>query len=95
MASIKMTFSLDPTTAGRLESTAATLHKPKSEVVREAIREYAERVGRLTESERRRLLAAFDELVPAIPTRPSDEVDAELAQLRRARRTGGRGRRTG
>jgi len=88
---VKMTFSLDALTAARLNDTAASLHKPKSEIVREAILDYAERAGRLTEAERRRLLGVFDELVPAIPPRPEDEVDEELAELRRARRLGGRG----
>lgn len=95
MATVKMTFSLDESTAARLDDTAAALHKPKSEVVREAIRDYSERVGRLTEAERLRLLGVFDELVPAIPARPSSDVDAELASLRQARRLGGRGRRPG
>jgi hypothetical protein len=91
MATVKMTFSLDELTAARLNDTAASLHKPKSEIVREAILDYAERAGRLTEAERRRLLGVFDELVPAIPPRPEDEVDEELAELQRARRLGGRG----
>ena len=91
MATIKMTFTLDEATAARLRDAAAALRKPKSEVVREAIADYAERVGRLTEAERRRLLGVFDELVPAIPARPENEVDAELAEIRRARRVGGRG----
>jgi len=90
MATIKMTFSLDELTAARLNDTAASLHKPKSEIVREAILDYAVRAGRLTEAERRRLLGVFDELVPAIPLGPEDEVDEELAEVRRARRTGGR-----
>ena len=87
-----MTFSLDEATAVRLDDTAAALRKPKSEIVRDAIHDYAERVGRLTEAERRRLLGVFDELVPAIPTRTREEVDAQLAELRRSRRLGGRGR---
>ena len=91
MATVKMTFSLDELTAARLNDTAASLRKPKSEIVREAILDYAERAGRLTEAERRRLLGVFDELVPAIPARPDNEVDEELAELRRARRLGGRG----
>ena len=90
MATVKMTFSLDEATATRLDEAASALRKPKSEIVREAIRDYAERVGQLTEVERRRMLAVFDELVPAIPSRPADQVDAELAQLRRSRRAGGR-----
>ncbi len=90
MASIKMTFSLDEATAMRLRATAESLRKPKSEVVREAIHDYADRAGRLTEAEMRRMLGAFDELVPAIPSRPEAEVDEELAGIRQARRLGGR-----
>lgn len=90
MATIKMTFSLDEPTAARLEEAASSLRKPKSEVVRAAILDYAERVGRLTEAERGRLLRVFDEVVPAIPATPVREVDSELARLRRSRRLGGR-----
>lgn len=83
-----MTFSVDAETAARLSYAADALRKPKSQVVREAIADYADRVGRLTESERRRMLDAFDELVPAIPSRPEHEVREELAEIRRARRAG-------
>ena len=93
MASIKMTFSVDQETADRLRDTAAALRKPKSHVVREAVADYADRIGRLTEAERRRLLDAFDEFVPAIPARAEQEAVAELAAVRRARRAGGRGAR--
>jgi hypothetical protein len=93
MATVKMTFSLDETTASHLRDAAAALRKPKSEIVRDAILDYAERVGRLSEADRRRLLRVFDEVVPAIPARTAREVDEELAELRRARRLGGhRGR---
>lgn len=85
-----MTFSLDEETADRLNRAAEALRKPKSMVVREAIHDYSERLGKLSESERKRLLEAFDELVPAIEARPTEVVDAELEQLRRARRQGGR-----
>ena len=88
-----MTFSLDETTAAHLNEAAAALHKPKSEIVREAILDYAERVGRPTEADRRRLLRVLDEVVPAVPARPAPEIDEELVELRRARRLGGqRGR---
>lgn len=90
MASIKMTFSVDEETAARLRDAAYTLRKPKSQVVREAIADYADRIGRLTEAERRRLLDAFDEFVPAIPARPDHEVTSELTEIRRVRRGGGR-----
>lgn len=85
-----MTFTLDEQTVKRLNRTAERLHMPKSQVVREAIEDYAERAGRLSERERRHLLQAFDELVPVIPERPLDEVEQELADIRRARREGGR-----
>ena len=91
MASIKMTFSLDETTANRLNQTAERLNLAKSEVVREAIHEYADRAGRLSEKERQRLLRAFDDHIPGIPERPVEEVDQELAEIRRARQAGGRG----
>jgi hypothetical protein len=60
---------------------------PKSRVVREAVRDYAERVGRLGERERERMLETFDRLVPAIPSRPLRDVEHELAALRRSRRS--------
>jgi hypothetical protein len=85
-----MTFSLDEATAARLRQTAEVLGKPKSEVVREAILDYSERKGRLSEAERRRLLSAFDQLVPAIPERPAAEVDKEIDSIREARHQGGR-----
>lgn len=87
---IKMTFSLDEKTAASLRRAADTLGKPKSEVIREAIAEYSERLGRLGEAERRRMLATFDELLPLIPGRPVTEVDRELEAVHRARRSGGR-----
>lgn len=70
---------------------ATSASDPLSEIVREAILDYAERVGRLTEAERRRLLGVFDEFVPAIPARPEADVEEELAEFRRARRLGARG----
>jgi len=91
MATVKMTFSLDEATAARLNQTAERLRLAKSEVVREAIQEYAVRAGRLSAKERARLLGAFDSFVPEIPERPVEEVNEELAQIRRARQGGGRG----
>jgi len=90
MATTKVTFTLDGDTIARLRATADRLAIAKSAVVREAIREFSERAGRLRERERRRLLETFDRLVPRIPSRPLREVERELADLRRARRTGGR-----
>jgi len=89
MATIKVTFTLDAETVSRLRVTAERLALPKSAVVREAIRDFSDRAGRLSERERRRLLQAFDRLVPAIPRRPLREVDRELAEVRNARRAAG------
>lgn len=91
MAAVKATFTLDAATQRRLAQLADQLQRPKSQIVREAIVDYGERLDRTSERERSRLLAAFDELVPRIPERPEAETDRELAELRSARRGGGRG----
>jgi hypothetical protein len=87
---VKVTFTLDDETVERLRLTAARLRKPQSQVVREAVAEYAAGAGRLSEAERRTMLAVFDRVVTAVPRRPAREVDAELRQIRDARRHGGR-----
>jgi hypothetical protein len=87
---VKMTFTFDQETVDRLKQAAARLVRPQSYVVREAVREYADRVGSLSEQERRHLLRVFDALVPVIPSRPLSEVRAELREVRVARRRGGR-----
>jgi hypothetical protein len=84
----KMTFTLDGETADRIDRTAARLGMPKSGVVREAVAEYSARADRMSESERVRMLAVFDELIPRIPKRPGSEVAKEIAALRKSRRTG-------
>ncbi|HSF18651.1 MAG TPA: ribbon-helix-helix protein, CopG family [Vicinamibacteria bacterium] len=90
MATRKVTFTLDVETVARLRRASERLSKPQSAVVREAVRDYSERIGRLSEAERLALLERFDELVPRIPRRPLREVEKELDELREARRTGGR-----
>ena len=87
---VKVTFTLDDETVATLRRSAERLGKPQSAVVREAIADHADRIGRLSEAERRAMLTAFDELVPRIPARPARAVDDELGVLRRARRAGGR-----
>lgn len=89
---LKRTFSLDVGTVETLRRSAERLRKPQSQVLRLAIRDYADRIGRLGEEERTRLLRVFDETVPRIPARPVTAVAAEIAALRRGRRAGGRGR---
>jgi len=86
----KVTFTVDDATVRTLRATAERLGKPQSMVVREAVAEYGARVGRLTEAERRRMLAAIDAIAARPPTRPKTEVAQELREVRRARRDGGR-----
>jgi hypothetical protein len=90
MASLKVTFTLDSKTIERLEGAADKLSIPKSEVVREAIAEFYERLGRLSERERLALLRTFDDVVPRIAPRSRKDVDRELIAIRQARKTGGR-----
>jgi predicted DNA-binding protein len=87
---VKLTFSLDEATADRLRTSAKRLARPQSVIVREAIREYTERLSNLEEAGRRRLVESLDELVARIPNRPAAEVDAEILAIRAARRRGGR-----
>jgi hypothetical protein len=86
---VKVTFTFDDETVATLRRAAARLAKPQSAVVREAIREYALRVGKLSEAERRRLLEIFDTMLPKIPGQPAAQTDAELREIRAARRRGG------
>ncbi len=90
MATTKVTFTLDDATLERLSAASERLARPKSEVVRLAIQEFSERAGRLNDEERRRMLAIFDRVVPAIPKGSSADVARELAELRRARSVSGR-----
>lgn len=87
---VKLTVSVDEETARTLRTTAERLQKPQSMVVREAIADYAARAGRLTESERRRMLLAIDEIVARPATRPQSQAAREMEEVRRARRRGGR-----
>ena len=90
MATTKVTFTFDPTTIAKLNDAAQRLSKPKSEIVREAIQEYHQNIGRLSEEEKQRMLRALDEFAKRPPTRPQSEVETELKEIRRARRHGGR-----
>ena len=89
-SSVKVTFTLDAETVARLRQTAERLKKPQSQVVREAVAEYAAAADRLSDAERRHLLDTFDRLVPQVPERPVRDVQAELGAVRQARRGGGR-----
>ena len=91
---VKVTFTLDDRTVSRLRQAAARAHKPQSQVVREAVNDYADRVGRLSEAERVRTLAVLDAIVRKKPTRSPADVDRELQSIRMARRGGGRRHRS-
>jgi hypothetical protein len=86
----RVTFSLDDETVSSLRRTAARLRKPQSQVVREAVAEYAARSERLSDDERRHALAVLDRLRESRPARSAGDVDDELQRVRRARRAGGR-----
>jgi predicted transcriptional regulator len=87
---VKVTYTLDDETVQRIRRVATRLGKSQSQVVREAVKDYEARSDRLSDEERARMLAALDELLPTIPNRTQSDVDAELAEIRRARRRGGR-----
>ena len=87
---VKVTFTLDEQTVRSLRGTAARLAKPQSQVVREAVMDYAARAGRLSEAERLRLLKTFDHVVAAIPQQSASAVERELREIRASRKRGGR-----
>jgi len=87
---VKVTFTLDEQTVRSLRGTAERLGKPQSQVVREAVMDYAARADRLSESERLGMLNTFDRVVAAIPRRSAALVDRELREIRESRRRGGR-----
>jgi hypothetical protein len=86
----KFTFVFDESTAAALKATAARLGKSQSLVVREAVADYAARAGRLTDAERRRMLGTIDAMLRRASTRSVRDLAAELRDIRRARRSGGR-----
>ena len=84
----KLTFSLDDATVRILRETADRHRKPQSVIVREAIAEYAAREETLPAVERDRLLVVLRGIKGRRPTRPASEVDGELGEIRRSRRSG-------
>ena len=87
---VKVTFTFDDQTVETLRRTASRLRKPQSAVVREAIQDYATRSNRLTEDERKHMLKVFDRMIARIPGQRQAAADAEIAEIRAARKTGGR-----
>lgn len=91
MASAKVTFTLDSATIQQIRKLAEQQRKPQSLIVREAVAEYAGRDVKLSPEERERKLAMLREFM-ARPSRPgdktADDVDDELREIRRSRKTG-------
>ncbi len=85
---VKVTFTLDDATVRTLRKVAARARKPQSLVVREAVAHYAARERKMTSEERERWLRTFDELIAKVPPRPREDVERELKEVRRSRRTG-------
>ena len=84
----KLTFSLDVETVETLRAAARRTGKPQSLIVREAIAIYDEREDRLSDAERDRLLGVLRAIRKHPSSRPQAEVDRELSEIRRSRRTG-------
>jgi len=87
---VRVTYSLDERTVEDIRRTAARLRRPQSQIVREAVAEYAARADRLSDQERRDALASLDRLRRTKPSRAAAAVDDELSGIRAARRRGGR-----
>jgi hypothetical protein len=86
----KVTFTLDDETVETIRAIAARRGQPRSRVVREAVAAFRRLEAKLDDDERLRRLRVLDDLTAAPPTRSRHEVDEELRDLRRTRRTGWR-----
>ena len=84
----KVTFSLDEETVRSLRRASERARKPQSLIVREAIAHYTAREDLLPDGERERLLDVLRRIGKRPPTRPAAEVERELQEIRRSRRTG-------
>jgi len=88
---VKVTFTLDDASVAELAESAERKRIPKSQALREAIHDYAAKAkplaDRMSEAERLRKLQVLDETMKRPPTRTQKEVDREIAEIRRARRT--------
>ena len=84
----KVTFSLDAETVAALKKASERARKPQSQIVREAIAEYAGRDERLSQSERERMLDVLRRIRRRPATGTAADVDSELRAIRRSRRNG-------
>ncbi len=67
MAAKKLTVTVDEATLALLDDAALRLNATRSQVLRDAIAAYHERLGLLSETEKTRMLNVLDEMVPRIP----------------------------
>lgn len=86
MSMVKVTYSLDDATVRRIRAVSARLGIPQSQMVREAVADYAARKDRLSEAERLRMLEVLERIRDSPPSRSREEVDAELKEIREARK---------
>ncbi|MBI4264003.1 MAG: ribbon-helix-helix protein, CopG family [Acidobacteria bacterium] len=84
----KVTFTLDDETVRKIRKMAERTKKAQSLVVREAVAHYAAREDKLTPEEQERMRRVLQEMRRMLPTRPQEEVEKELREIRRSRRTG-------
>jgi predicted DNA-binding protein len=87
---VKVTFTVDEETVETLRRMSTRLRKPQSAVFREAIKDYAERADKLSHAEQQRLLEVLQRIRSRKPSRSQAAVDREIADIRTARRKGGR-----
>jgi hypothetical protein len=90
VAKVRITLAIDESTLASVDKAAARLSKPRAEMLRQAIESRYPNTGPISKEERARMLRVLDELMASPPTRPQREVDREIAEIRRARRSGGR-----
>lgn len=86
MGMVKVTYSLDDATVRRIRAVSARLGIPQSQMVRDAVADYAASKDRLSEAERLRMLEVLERIRQSPPSRPQEEVDAELREIREARK---------
>ena len=89
---VKVTFTLDDATIRALRRSAERLRKPQSLVVREAIADYADRIGQLSTRERAQMLRTLDALILQPPSRPAAAAAGEIVRIRASRRAASRRR---
>ena len=83
---LKVTFTLDAQTVITLKAAADRTGRPQSAIVRDAIAQYGERHDKLNPAERQRMLEALQRMMASPPTRTDGDAEAEVKEIRRARR---------